>query len=72
MTATATPTTSRLDLITDTIVSAKQAAKHFGVRQPTVWRWMLSGKVASVKLGNSRKTSIEAIARAFDGDFTGA
>lgn len=65
MAQVATPTTSHLDLINDDIVSAKQAAKHYGVSQPTMWRWMLSGKVASVKLGNSRRTSLQAIARAF-------
>ena len=73
MTATATkPIKAYLDLVNDTIVSARQAASHYNVSQPTVWRWMLSGRVPSCKLGNSRKTSLEAIARAFESDFPGS
>ncbi|MCC6508019.1 MAG: helix-turn-helix domain-containing protein [Pirellulaceae bacterium] len=56
---------SFLDPVNDTIVNVKQAAKHYSVSVPTVWRWLLSGKVASMKVGSSRRTSIEAIARAF-------
>ncbi len=61
-------TQSHIDPVTDTIVSVGQAAQHYGVSKPTVWRWILSGKVASIKLGNSRRTSLEAIARAFSAD----
>ena len=61
-------TQSHIDPITDTIVSVGQAAQHYGVSKPTVWRWILTGKVASIKLGNSRRTSLEAIARAFATD----
>ncbi|MBC8352203.1 MAG: helix-turn-helix domain-containing protein [Planctomycetes bacterium] len=56
---------SNIDPINDTIVNVKQAATHYGVSAPTVWRWLLSGRVASIKVGNSRRTSLEAIARAF-------
>ena len=55
-----------IDPVHATIVNVKQAANHYVVSQPTVWRWILSGKVASFKAGGSRRTSIEAIARAFD------
>ncbi len=54
-----------IDPVTDTIVTVKQAATHYAVSTPTVWRWLLSGRVASIKVGNSRRTSLEAIARAF-------
>ena len=57
---------SFIDPVHDNIVNVKQAATHYGVSAPTVWRWLLSEKVASIKVGNSRRTSIEAIARAFD------
>jgi hypothetical protein len=30
------------------------------------WRWILDGKIASIKLGASRRTSIEAVARAIE------
>ena len=66
--STAHVTPSHIDPVNDTIVDAKQAAKHYGVSVPTVWRWLLSGKVASIKLGSSRRTSLEAIARAFAAD----
>ena len=56
---------SYIDPVNDTIVTVPQAASHYAVSKPTVWRWLLSGKVASIKFGNSRRTSIEAIARAF-------
>jgi len=57
--------TSSIDPVNDTIVNVTQAASHYGVSKPTVWRWLLTGKVASIKVGNSRRTSLEAIARAF-------
>ena len=66
--ASAAPHRSHFDPLNDKIVSVKQAAAHYGVSTPTVWRWLLSGKVASAKFGNSRRTSIEAIARAFECD----
>ena len=56
---------SSIDPVNDTIVNVAQAAEHYAVSKPTVWRWILSGKVASIKVGNSRRTSLEAIARAF-------
>ena len=61
-------TKSYIDPIADTLVNVKEAADHFRVSKPTVWRWILSGKVASIKVGNSRRTSLEAIARAFSAD----
>ena len=33
-----------------------------------MWRWILSGKVPSVKLQGSRKTTLEAVAAVFYGD----
>ncbi len=60
-----TATKSHIDPVSDTIVNVRQAATHYAVSPPTVWRWLLSGKVASIKVGNSRRTSLEAIARAF-------
>jgi excisionase family DNA binding protein len=65
MSATTIELKSSIDPVNDTIVNVKQAAKHYSVSVPTVWRWLLSGKVASIKVGNSRRTSLEAIARAF-------
>jgi len=64
--STVANTKSFIDPVHDTLVNVRQAAKHYGVSTPTVWRWLLSEKVASIKVGNSRRTSIEAIAREFD------
>jgi excisionase family DNA binding protein len=55
----------QLDPVNDTIVTVREAADHYKVSVPTVWRWVLSGKVDSIKVGNSRRTSLEAISRAF-------
>lgn len=41
---------SFIDPVNDTIVNVKQAASHYAVSKPTVWRWLLSEKVASIKV----------------------
>lgn len=53
---------SRIDLTTQKVVSLSKAARHFDVSLNTMWRWALSGKIPSVKIGGSRKTTIEAVA----------
>lgn len=57
-----------IDLVNDRICTVKDAAQHYSVSTPTVWRWILSERIPSVKLGNSRRTSIEGIARAFQSE----
>jgi hypothetical protein len=58
----------QLDLINGHVVSVPKAARHYDVHPATMWRWVLSGKVASVKLNGSRKTTLEAVAAAFQAD----
>lgn len=54
----------QIDPTTERICSVKQAAEHFQISVPTAWRLVLSGRVASFKIGNSRRTSLEAFSRA--------
>lgn len=51
-----------LDITSQRVVSLNKAARHFDVSPSTMWRWALQHKIPTVKIGGSRKTTIEAVA----------
>ena len=53
-----------IDPVNETVVTVPQAAQHYQISTPTAWRFVLSGRVPSFKLGGSRRTTLEAFARA--------
>jgi predicted DNA-binding transcriptional regulator AlpA len=55
-----------IDLANEPLVSVKEAADHFGISRAATWRLILSDKWPSVKIGGSRRTSIQACARAIE------
>lgn len=55
----------QIDLVNGHVVSVPKAARHYDLSPATMWRWVLSGKVPSVKLNGSRKTTLEAVAETF-------
>ena len=55
-----------IDLVSETICTIPQAAVHFGISKPSAWRKILTAEWPSFKIGKSRRTSIEAIARAIE------
>jgi hypothetical protein len=63
MQPTSTADSLPIDPVTETVVTIPQAAAHYCVSKPTMWRWVLSGRVASIKLGGARRTTLEAVAR---------
>jgi len=62
-TDTATAIKNEIDLVNDTIVSIPNLADQFGISRAAAWRKILKGEWPSVKIGNSRRTSLEACAR---------
>lgn len=50
--------------VNPSLLTAKEAALHLGVKEPTVWAWLAKGKLPSVKIGRSRrfeKSALDAI-----------
>ncbi len=39
----------------------KEAAKAYGVGRVTIYEWMKSGKLASVKIGGARLIAVDAL-----------
>jgi hypothetical protein len=58
-----------LDVNSEQLIGPNQVPAHAPkidgkkVALRTVWRWMLSGRLESVKIGSRRATSVEAIQR---------
>lgn len=52
-----------LDPASEELLTIPEAARVARVKAHTMFRWVLTGKVESIKLGRLRRTSREAIAR---------
>ena len=52
-----------IDPVNETIVTVNGAARHYKISPATAWRMILDKRVASFKVGSSRRTSLEAFRR---------
>lgn len=53
-----------LNLASQRVVTIPELAKHFRLSPATAWRLILTGKIPSVKIGKSRRTTLEAASAA--------
>lgn len=55
----------QINLASETVATVPQAARHFKISPAKAWKLVLSGQVPSVKIGSSRRVTLESFARSF-------
>lgn len=55
----------------DRLMTVAEAADYLTVSAPTIWRWLREGKLAGVKIGNSRRFRLSEVRRLAAADAAG-